>query len=65
MDSAEKAKKPVLKIIGKNGNAFNLLGLAKEVALKNGMDWPTIQGEAMSGDYNHLLNILRTYFDVR
>lgn len=58
-------KKPVLKLVGQDGNAFMILGLARRVAVKNKMDWEAIQKEAMSGDYDHLLQTMCKYFDVR
>lgn len=61
----DKEKLPILRIIGKNGNAFNILGLARRVALECNMDWETIQKEAMSSDYDHLLATMMKYFDVR
>ena len=57
-------KKPVLKLVGEDGNAFAILGRARQVALKNGLDWKTIQAEAMSGDYDHLLQTMMKYFKV-
>ena len=57
--------KPLLKIIGKDGNAFAILGEARKVALKNNMDWNTIQVEATSGDYNNLLVTMMKYFEVK
>jgi len=59
--------KPVLKIIGRDGNAFAILGAAKGVMRK--ARWPQelqeeIMAEAMSGDYNHLLGTMMKYFDV-
>lgn len=56
--------KPKLSIIGTDGNAFAILGKARRVAIKNNMDWPTIQKEATSGDYNHLLATMMKYFEV-
>lgn len=56
--------KPELKIIGTDGNAFAILGKARRVATKNKMDWETIQKEATSGDYNHLLTTMMKYFEV-
>lgn len=56
--------KPELKIIGTDGNAFALLGKARRVAIQNKMDWPAIQKEATSGDYDHLLATLAKYFEV-
>lgn len=58
-------QKPKLKLVGKDGNAFAILGNAREVALKNNMDWEVIKKEAMSGNYQHLLATMMRYFDVR
>lgn len=57
-------EKPILKIIGTDGNAFAILGKAQRVAKQNGMDWDTIYTEATSGDYYHLLCVMMKYFDV-
>jgi hypothetical protein len=57
-------EKPVLKILGTDGNAFALLGKAKRVALENDMDWDPIQKAATKGDYDHLLGTLMKYFEV-
>ena len=57
-------KKPVLKIIGTNGNAFAILGKAQRVAKQNGMDWDKIRTEATSGNYDNLLGVMMKYFDV-
>lgn len=60
-----KVKKPVLTLIGQNGNAFMILGLAQRVAKQNDMDWEKISEEAMSGDYDHLLATMTKYFKVQ
>ena len=57
-------KKPVLRLIGCNGNAFNILGKAMKIAKQNGMDWNEIKTKAMSGDYSNLLNVMTEYFEV-
>ena len=57
-------KKPVLKIIGTDGNAFAILGKAQRVAKQNGMDWDKIHTEATSGNYDNLLCVMMKYFDV-
>jgi len=49
---------------GPEGNAFAVLGAAHKVAKANGMDWEFIHSEATSGDYDHLLETLKKYFDV-
>jgi predicted ATPase len=57
-------EKPVLKIVGTDGEAFALLGKARRVAIQNKMDWDKISAEATSGDYDHLLQTLDKYFEV-
>ena len=57
-------EKPVLKIIGEDGNAFAILGKARRVALENGIDFKPIQVEAMSGDYDHLLQTMMKHFEI-
>jgi hypothetical protein len=56
--------KPILKLVGETGNAFAILGMASRVARKNNMDWDKISKEAMSGDYDNLLQVMCKYFDV-
>ena len=57
-------KKPTLTLVGNDGNAFAILGKAARVARENKMDWDKISKEAMSGDYDHLLQTMCKYFDV-
>ena len=61
----EATEKPVLKIIGTDGNAFAILGKARRVAIEHNLDWDAIQAEATNGDYNHLLATMTKYFKVR
>ena len=59
--------KPKLKIIGKDGNALNILGMARNAARKAGWTKDQIDEyteEAMNGDYNHLLATTMEYFEV-
>ncbi len=57
-----KAKKKLkLKLVGRDGNAFALLGYFKEQARKANWsreDIDEVMKEAMSGDYYNLLNVL-------
>jgi hypothetical protein len=59
------AKKQLnLKLVGKDGNAFNLLGLFRQAARK--AKWTPeeideVMKEAMSGDYYHLIGTLAQY----
>lgn len=60
--------KPVLKIIGEDGNAFFILGKARKVAKQN--EWSkqqikTFMDEAMGGNYDHLLFVCMKYFTVK
>jgi hypothetical protein len=64
LDTEEPIKKPKLILVGEDGNAFAILGRASRIAKKNGMDWDSISKEAMSGDYDHLLQTMIKYFDV-
>ena len=56
--------KPVLRLVGEDGNAFFILARASKVAKQNGMDWTKICAEAMAGDYDHLLQTMMKYFEV-
>lgn len=60
--------KPVLELLGHDGNAFNILGRAARVAREAGWsdaEWQAVRDEAMGGDYDHLLNTMMKHFDVR
>lgn len=66
--SEENQNKPVLQVVGTDGNAFALLGKARQVMRQE--KWSKekrdeVMEKAMSGDYNHLLRILMEYFDVQ
>jgi len=60
----EKLNKPTLTLVGRDGNAFAILGAAMRVANANKMDWDQIEKEATSGDYDNLLQTMCKYFDV-
>jgi hypothetical protein len=56
-----------LQLIGQDGNAFMILGLAQKAAHNAGIDKDEIMqymNEAMDGDYNHLLSVTTKYFNV-
>jgi hypothetical protein len=58
-------KKPKLKLVGTDSNAFAILGAASRVARATNMtNWKEIQTKAMSGDYDNLLCTLMEHFDV-
>ncbi len=54
-------KKVVGDIVGVNGNSFMLMAHFKKLAWKQGFknEWiENVLNEAVSGDYNHLINTL-------
>ncbi len=60
--------RPIVRLVGADGNAFNILGLCVRAARDAG--WSTeriaaFRAEASSGDYNHLLAVVQKYFEVR
>lgn len=60
------AARPVLAVIGEDGNAFNILGEARR-ALRlagRGDEWAAFEADATSGDYDHLLATLMRWFKV-
>lgn len=59
--------KPELKLVGLDGNAFAILGRARQAAKKAGWTEDQIDAytnEATAGDYNHLLAVTCDYFEV-
>lgn len=61
-------RKPKVKLIGADGNAFNIMGLCRRAAVKAGWDKAKIDAvmaDMRSGDYNHLLMVAMDNFDVR
>lgn len=60
--------RPILKLVGHDGNAFAILSRAYKqwIAAGNTKEsWDVIQKEAMSGDYDNLLRTMIKYFDVK
>jgi hypothetical protein len=62
------AKKPKVKLVGRDGNAFAIMGACREAARK--AKWSREQidavlGEMMAGDYDNLLATAMKHFDVR
>ena len=63
----EPEVKPVVKLTGRDGNAFTILGSVKHALRCAGADKEYIDkylNEATSGDYNHLLAVSMKYVDV-
>lgn len=56
-----------VKLIGEDGNAYNLLGITKRALKKAGISDEEIKqfmDEAMSSDYNHLLRTIMDWVEV-
>lgn len=57
-----------VKLIGENGNAFNLLGIVRNALRRAGYDDAFIKKfteEATGGDYNRLLATISEYVEVQ
>ena len=51
-----------IDLTGPQGNAFFLLGTAKNLAKKLGLNGNEITKEMMSGDYENLVKVFDSYF---
>jgi len=59
--------KPTVKLIGRDGNAFSIMGRVKKALMRNGADKKYIDqylSEATSGDYDHLQSVSMEYVNV-
>ena len=55
-------KPTIIDLTGSEGNAFVLMGYAKEYSKQLGLDYNKIQGEMTSGDYENLIQVFDSYF---
>ena len=51
-----------IDLTGPDGNAFYLIGTAKNLAKQLGLDGKAIQAEMMAGDYENLINVFDKHF---
>jgi hypothetical protein len=59
----EERKGPiVIDLTGPDGNAYSLIGRAKNFARQLELDADVITKEMMSGDYEHLIKVFDNYF---
>ena len=60
------SKKPSTKIeidlTGPQGNAFAILGIARDLAIQLDLDWNYIHEEMTSSDYENLIEVFDHYF---
>ena len=65
-EGAPTADRPVLVLVGTDGNAFAILGKARRALLLAGRgdEWAAFEVEATSGDYDHLLATVMRWFEV-
>jgi hypothetical protein len=67
MDLPADYRKPVVKLVGEDGNAWNLLGRVSRAMKAAGIPKETIDAffaEATDGDYQNLLRVVMTYVEV-
>jgi hypothetical protein len=65
-DRTPTAERPVLTLIGQDGNAFAVLGKARRTLRQAGRgdEWAGFVSEATSGNYDHLLATVMERFRV-
>ncbi|MGD9733773.1 MAG: hypothetical protein AB7U45_16485 [Desulfamplus sp.] len=62
------AQKPVVYLLGQDGNALVIMGKVRDALRQAGFDKQYIYqyiSEAKSGDYNNLLAVTMKYADIR
>ena len=52
----------IIDLTSEDGNAFTLIGMARNLAKRMGKDPDAISGEMMAGDYEHLLSVFDREF---
>ena len=58
----EMSREITIDLTGPDGNAFALMGYAKNFARQLDLDFNQIRKEMTSGDYEHLLEVFDKYF---
>lgn len=59
--------RPVVKLIGTDGNAFAVVSRCRQAAREAGWadeQWDVVREEMFDGDYDHLLGVVMNYFEV-
>lgn len=63
----EPLNKPIVQLLGQDGNAFAIMGRVKQALKSAGADKEYINkylSEATSGDYDHLIVVSMEYVEV-
>jgi len=63
----EKKKKPKVKLVGENGNVFNLMGICQKALRKEGLNDEAkemVDRIFHSGSYDEALSIMCEYVDA-
>ena len=58
----------IVKLVGQDGNAFNILGICLRAMHQAGLsqeEQNAFENEALSGDYNNLLTTCMKWFNVK
>jgi hypothetical protein len=58
----KQPRRIVIDLSGPDGNAFVLIGYARQYARDLGLDGMAITAEMRSGDYENLINVFDKYF---
>ena len=58
----QQPKEIVIDLTGPQGNAFYLLGTARDLAIQLDLDWNYVYEEMTSGDYENLIEVFDFYF---
>lgn len=67
MASTSNTTKPRVQLVGRDGNAFAIIGACHRAARQAGWsedEWRAVREQMMAGDYNHLLCTAMEHFDV-
>ena len=66
-DVIEQSEKPKVELVGRDGNAFAILGRVQKALRRAGFrdEAEQFYEEASSGDYDHLLATCHRYVDVQ
>ena len=59
---SEMSSEIEINITGPDGNAFALMGYAKNFSRQLGLDFKEIQTEMISGDYENLVEVFEKHF---